>query len=66
MLGITTQLVSGLIMGIYLHLRYYRNDFSQNIELPGGDLSDYSWDMGHNSGCSCISIERLLISASFN
>lgn len=36
------------------YLRHYRNDFSQNTELSGRDLSDYSRDMDYNSGCSFV------------
>ena len=48
------------------YLWHNRNDFSQNTELSDWDLSDYSRDMGHNSDCSFVRIERLLTSASFN
>jgi hypothetical protein len=36
------------------YLRHNRNDFPQNTELSGGDLSDYSRDIGHNSGCNFV------------
>lgn len=38
-------------------LRHYRYDFPQNTQLYSGNISDYSWDMGHNSVSAFLGIQ---------
>jgi hypothetical protein len=54
MLGITTARKRSSNWDIDPYLWHNRNDFSQDTELSDWDLSDYSRDMGHNSGCNFV------------